>query len=395
MLAHRKGITENQPSHNDRGILRFYDSRLAPERQGENEPIIQRVRLLLQMGNTVMKTATIKQLPSGAWHCRIKMDGKTISITKDTKLAVEKEYMALKSGAKAASTPEAERTLGQAMDAYIAAREGTISPTTLAGYKKIRKLRFKSYMNKRLCDMKQEDWQKMVNAEKKYVCAKTLKNSWGLVSSVITSATGRKVTVTLPQVINNDAKYLSSSDLSIFLKAIKGNRYEIAILLGLSGLRRSEIMGIRWTDIDLDAGCIYVRGASVMDENNNLVNRQENKNSSSRRCIPFILPQLREALADTEQHGEFVVSCYPNTINVTVQRICRQQGLPPCTCHGLRKSFASMMLVDLRQPDDVVMKVGGWSDPGTMRKIYSQVSTENVQKAGAEYAAFFEQVKQK
>ena len=165
------------------------------------------------MGNTVMKTATIKQLPSGAWHCRIKMDGKTISITKDTKLAVEKEYMALKSGAKAASTPEAERTLGQAMDAYIAAREGTISPTTLAGYKKIRKLRFKSYMNKRLCDMKQEDWQKMVNTEKKYVCAKTLKNSWGLVSSVITSATGRKVTVTLPQVINNDAKYLSSSDL--------------------------------------------------------------------------------------------------------------------------------------------------------------------------------------
>ena len=54
-----------------------------------------------------------------------------------------------------------------------------------------------------------------------------------------------------------------------------------------------------------------------------------------------------------------------------------------------------MMLVDLRQPEDVVMKVGGWSDPGTMRKIYSQVSTENVQKAGAEYAAFFEQVKQK
>ena len=129
--------TESKPTHNDRGILRLYDSRLAPERQGENEPIIQRVRLLLPMGNIVMKTATIKQLPSGAWHCRIKMDGKTISITKDTKLAVEKEYMALKSGAKAASTPEAERTLGQAMDAYIAAREGTISPTTLSGYKKI------------------------------------------------------------------------------------------------------------------------------------------------------------------------------------------------------------------------------------------------------------------
>lgn len=108
--------------------------------------------------------------------------------------------------------------------------------------------------------------------------AKTIKNAWGFVSSVITEETGRIIKVQLPQVIANKAAFLSSSDVKAFLDAVKGNRYEIAILLGLSGLRRSEIMGIRWSDIDLENNRIYVRGASVIDIENNLINRAENKN---------------------------------------------------------------------------------------------------------------------
>lgn len=84
--------------------------------------------------------------------------------------------------------------------------------------------------------------------------------------------------------------------------------------------------------------------------------------------IPFILPQPRKAIQTADRSTEFVVNCYPNTINATVQRICRSIGIPKCTCHGLWKSFASMMLVDLKQPEDVVMKVGGWSGSGQNAK---------------------------
>lgn len=338
-----------------------------------------------------MKLPKARKLPSGSWFVRVQVDGKTISITRPTKKEAEQEAAALKSKAKYAA-PSSDKTLSQAIDDYISARENVLSPSTIAGYRKIQKLRFQKAMCKKVNDITPEKWQGYINAESKKISAKTLKNSWGFVSSVITEATGRKISVRLPQIISNEAAYLSSADLKAFLEVAKGNRYEIAILLGLSGLRRSEILGLRWEDIDLENNCIYVRGAAVIDIDNNLVHRQENKNSSSRRLVPFILPQLRQAIQSADQSTEYVVNCYPNTINVTVQRLCKKAGIPKCTCHGLRKSFASMMLVDLKLPEDVVMKSGGWSDPQTMRKIYTQVSKENLEKAGSAYESFFEKL---
>ena len=338
-----------------------------------------------------MKLPKARQLPSGSWFVRVQVDGKPISITKPTKREAESEAAALKSKAKQ-YTASSDKTLTDAIDDYISARENVLSPSTIAGYRKIQKLRFKNAMNKKISDISPEKWQGYINSESKLICAKTLKNSWGFISSVITESTGIKISVRLPQVITHEAAYLSSSDLKAFLEAARGNRYEIAILLGLSGLRRSEIMGLRWEDIDLENNCIYVRGAAVTDVNNNLVHKQENKNSSSRRQVPFILPQLREAIKAADQSTQYVVNCYPNTINVTVQRICKKAGIPKCTCHGLRKSFASFMLVDLHLPEDVVMKAGGWSDPQTMRKIYTQVSKENLNKAGTQYEEFFSEL---
>lgn len=338
-----------------------------------------------------MKLPKARQLPSGSWFVRVQVDGKPISITKPTKREAESEAAALKSKAKH-YTASSDKTLTEAIDDYISSRENVLSPSTIAGYRKIQKLRFKNAMNKKISDISPEKWQGYINSESKLICAKTLKNSWGFISSVITESTGIKISVRLPQVITHEASYLSSSDLKAFLEAARGNRYEIAILLGLSGLRRSEIMGLRWEDIDLENNCIYVRGAAVTDVNNNLVHKQENKNSSSRRQVPFILPQLREAIKAADQSTQYVVNCYPNTINVTVQRICKKAGIPKCTCHGLRKSFASFMLVDLNLPEDVVMKAGGWSDPQTMRKIYTQVSKENLNKAGTQYEEFFSEL---
>ena len=335
-----------------------------------------------------MKLPKARRLPSGSWFVRVQVDGKTICITKPTRKEAEAEAAALKSRAKQ-YTSSTDKSLSEAIDDYIASRENILSPSTIAGYRKIQKRRFKNAMNKKVESITPEKWQGYVNAESKLVSAKTLKNAWGFVSSVIAESTGKRISVRLPQVISQEAAYLSSSDLKAFLDAAKGNPYEIAILLGLSGLRRSEILGLRWDDIDLAHNCINVRGAAVMDIENNLVHKAENKNSSSRRCVPFILPQLRQAIQTADKSTEYVVNCYPNTINVTVQRLCKKAGIPKCTCHGLRKSFASMMLVDLHLPEDVVMKAGGWSDPHTMRKIYTQVSRENLEKAGTEYEEFF------
>lgn len=334
-----------------------------------------------------MAIPTPRKLPSGSWFVRVTIDGETYPITKATKKECINEAMALKSGAKEAKKRNVS-TLSQAIDRYIESRENILSPSTIRGYKAIQRLRFQSAMNKVIEDITNDQWQRLVNTEAKKCSAKTLKNAWGLISSVIADTTGRKVTVRLPQVVANDLPYLTAEQIPAFLEAVKGDFCEIAILLGLSGLRRSEIMAVRWDDIDLDAGCIYVHGSAVHDKNGNLIYREENKNTSSRRTVPFLLPQLREAVIAADKKTEYAVTCNPNTIWHSTNRACRKAGLPEIGAHGLRRSFASLAY-HLNMPEAVTMKAGGWSDIYTMRKIYTKISEKDISDQGRKYEAFF------
>lgn len=334
-----------------------------------------------------MKIPEPRKLKSGSWNVRLQLDGESYSITKPTKKECIAEAAALKTRLKDARKRNG-KSLTKAIDQYIEARENVLSPSTIRGYKAIQRLRFQSAMSRCIDDITQDQWQRLVNLEAKKCSAKTLKNAWGFISSVILDATGRKIVVRLPQVVPNDLPYLTAEQIPDFLDAIRGDFCEIAILLGLSSLRRSEIMAVRWEDIDLDAGCIYVHGSAVIDENGTLVYREENKNASSRRTVPFLIPQLRTAVEAADKHSEFAVTCNPNTIYNSTNRACRKAGLPEIGAHGLRRSFASLAY-HLNLPEEVTMKAGGWSDIYTMRKIYTKISQKDINTQGQVYENFF------
>lgn len=334
-----------------------------------------------------MKIPQARELPSGSWFIRVQVDGKTVSITKPTEAECVAEASALKARVKEAGK-HSGKTLTKAIDAYISDRENVLSPSTIRGYRAIQRLRFQSAMSRRIDGITSAQWQKLVNLEARQCSAKTLKNAWGFISSVIFDATGRKITVRLPQVVANDLPYLTAEQIPTFLNAIKGNYCEIAILLGLSSLRRSEIMAVRWEDIDLEKGCIYVHGSAVIDENGDLIQRKENKNTSSRRTVPFLIPQLRDAVEAAEKNTEFVVTCNPNTIWSCTNKACRAAGLPEIGAHGLRRSFASLAY-HLGLSEEVTMRAGGWSDIHTMRKIYTKISEKDMTEQGQKYESFF------
>lgn len=339
-----------------------------------------------------MKIPEPRKLPSGSWFVRITVDGVTHSITRPTKKECASEAMAIKSGAKEIKKRNTI-TLTKAIDNYISSRENVLSPSTVRGYKAIQRLRFQIAMHKVIEDVTNDQWQRIVNSEARRCSAKTLKNAWGFISSVITDSTGRKISVRLPQVVANDLPFLTAEQIPTFLKAAEGDFCEIAILLGLSGLRRSEIMAVRWKDIDLDAGCIHVHGSAVLDKSGKLIHREENKNTASRRTVPFLIPQLRAAVENATllkepNPNDFAVTCNPNTIYNSTNRICRRAGLPEIGAHGLRRSFASLAY-HLGMPEAVTMKAGGWSDIYTMRKIYTKISEKDISEHGQRYEVFF------
>lgn len=335
-----------------------------------------------------MKLPTPRKLPSGSWYVRIKIDGKTINITKPTRREAEQEAMALKSGFKDVKLNSRNMTLSSAIDSYISDRENVLSPSTIAGYRAIARSMFQSSMSRPVDWFTQANCQRIVNTEAKRVSAKYLKNAWSFVASVLESETGVRVSIRLPQVVKNDLPFLTPEQIPVFLKAIEGSPYEIPALLGLSSLRRSEILGLRWSDIDLESDTIRVAGSAVFDADHKLVYKQTNKNSNSNRVIPFILPQLRNAVEKADKGSEFVYTGNPNQVWVVVNRICEKNGLPKVGCHGLRRSYASLAY-HIGMSEEVCMRTGGWSDIYTMRKIYTKVSQKDIHDQTKKFKDFF------
>lgn len=296
--------------------------------------------------------------------------------------------MALKSGVKDVKLGSRNMTLEAAIDNYISDRENVLSPSTISGYRSIARSMFRGSMGRPLEWFTQANCQRMVNTEAKRISAKYLKNAWSFVSSVLASETGIRVSVRLPQVVKNDLPFLTPEQIPVFLKAIDGSPYEVPALLGLSSLRRSEILGLRWSDIDFKTDSIRVSGSAVFDSEYKLVHKQTNKNSSSNRVIPFILPQLRRAVERADKESEFVYVGNPNQIWSSVNRICEKNGLPKVGCHGLRRSYASLAY-HIGMSEEVCMRTGGWSDVYTMRKIYTKVSQKDIQDQTQKFKDFF------
>lgn len=336
-----------------------------------------------------MKIPKARQLPSGAWFCRVRIDGQDISITRDTQKEAIAEAMAVKAGIKDASRKPHKKTLTQAIDAYIDARRNVLSPATIRGYRTIQNNRFQNMMHRDIFDVTPEQWQRAVNLEAKTVTAKTLTNSWRFLASVIAESTGQRVTVRLPQIIPAQRPWLTPEQIPVFVDAVKGDKAEIPALLALSSLRRSEIVGLRWSDVDLANGILTVNGSAVPDENHKIVYKRETKNTTSRRVVP-IIPPLREALEHATPHGEYVVTFHPATVMNQVNRVCERSGLPKVGLHGLRHSFASLAF-HLNIPEKVAMQIGGWSNDQTMRKIYTHLSQADVTKHAESFTSFFKE----
>lgn len=334
-----------------------------------------------------MKTPVAKQLPSGAWFCRVRVNGQDISITRDTEKEAIAEAMAVKAGIKEAAKKPKKKTVTKAIDDYIEARRNILSPSTIRGYKTIQNNRFQPMMYKDIHSITSDQWQRAVSTEAKTVKAKTLTNSWFFLSSVIFEETGRRFNIRLPQVVPAERPWLTPEQIPKFVEAVKGDPIEIPALLALSSLRRSELINLRWKDVDIEKSVLRVNGAAVYDEAGNLIRKQETKNKTSRRTVP-IIPPLLEALNAAERNGEYIVTWNPNAIMCRVNRICKSHALPEVGLHGLRHSFASLAY-HLNIPEKVVMEIGGWADNQTMRKIYTHISQKDVSDHASALTSFF------
>ena len=322
-----------------------------------------------------MKTPKITKLPSGAYHARVQIGGRRVSVTADSPDVVERKILALKLGN---GNIGRSVTLYDAITDYIESKRNVLSPSTIRGYESIQKNRFQAIMFRKLSD--KTNWQRVVNDEARICSAKTLKNAWGFVRSVL-KENGFDADVRLPSVMPKDRPFLQPEEIKKFITAIRGDHFEILYLLCLHGLRRSEAFAIEKKDV---TDAIRVNKARVQGPGKTAT-RNATKNASSTRTVPIFVDRLKELVADAPEGR--LCRHDPHWVNKHLAKVCESNGLPVVSLHELRHSFASLCY-HLQIPELQCMELGGWSDLSTMRKIYTHVADADRKAAADALKAF-------
>lgn len=312
-----------------------------------------------------VKYPKYRVLADGSLLGQLMVDGQRETI----KAATEKEYKAKVDGLRAhilemKAHPE-KRPLEMILRQYIDKNDGVLSPSTIRGYEIIYSNRFKDYIKKPISDI---DFQAMIKDEiAAGKSAKTIHNSWGLVAAACKDAKIPLPEVHLPQLIPADGDFLDYEQIQTFLKAVHGDTVECAALLMLHSLRLSEVLKL--TADQISGGVIHVRGAVVQDKYNKMVEKTTNKNATSNRDIPIMISRLEDLIPEEGP----VVTTPHTTLQRRIRDICKSAGLPECSPHDLRRSFASLAK-HLGWSPDTLMKIGGWSDISTVNKIYAKLA---------------------
>ena len=339
-----------------------------------------------------MKVPEPRKLKSGTWFIQLRLGGESIPVSAATSKECKRQAELIKaeyrSGKRIEAQQKTNKTVGEAVDAYIEKLRPVLSPSTIRGYRTIRKNRFQGIMSQH--PEKVKEWQAVINLESERCSSKTLKNSWQLICTALKNADYPVPQVVLPRVIPKTRPWMDSDEIKRFIAAVHGTNVEIPALLGLLGLRRSEIMGVTWDRVDLDKRMIRVEGAVVSNDEGKFIYKETNKQNASRRIVPIMIPELVTALSGIpeEKREGPVVTMHPNSIYRAINTICEQERLPLVGVHGLRHSFASLGH-HVGVPEAEMQRLGGWSDAGTMHKIYEHIEAADHLKAENAMTSFY------
>lgn len=331
------------------------------------------------------------RLPSGRWRIQLQIDGRRLSVTEDDPKECQAKAVALKAGLIEQAAKPNRITLRAAIDKYIDSRSAVLSPSTIRGYRVIQRNRCKELMERPVSEITKDMLQRAVNADARRLSAKSVINSYLFITTVICQETGARFDISLPRLMPHERPFLTADEITMLLNAIRGTKAEAPILLGLQSLRRSEILGLRWCDLDLAHGTAHIRHTRVQGDKG-MADKNTAKNSSSYRTIrlPQRLVDLLRDMPHGDDDSERIFSFGPNYIRANVNRVCKRLGLPEVGTHGLRHSFASLGYY-LEVPAKVIQKAGGWSDDHTMLKIYTHVSEKYVERQRTALSNFFDE----
>ena len=191
--------------------------------------------------------------------------------------------------------------------------------------------------------------------------------------------------------------YYTAEEIHALTEAAYGTKLEIPVLLAsFYGLRRSEVLGLKWDAIDFEANTMEVKRIvtqASIDGKKVLVQADRAKTKSSLRTLPLVPPirdRLLELKGQQETYRRLCRSSYnpdylgylcvdeignilrPNYVSEQFPKLLEKNGLRPIRFHDLRHSCASLLLAN-GVPMKQIQEWLGHSDFSTTANIYAHL----------------------
>lgn len=208
---------------------------------------------------------------------------------------------------------------------------------------------------------------------------------WGLVSRNVCNV------VSTPRLIRHEIHPLTREQAQKFLEKVRGQKLEAILTLALTtGMRRGELLALRWQDINFETMSLHVSRTVSRIAGHGYV-ENDPKTSRSRRMIMlplFIIEMLNQhrfnqekarlkagvrwkeqGLVFSNTHGGYL---HPDYLLVRFHRLLKEIGLPDMRFHDLRHSAATILLSMGVHPK-VVQELLGHSQISMTMDIYAHV----------------------
>jgi len=216
-----------------------------------------------------------------------------------------------------------------------------------------------------------------------------------------------------PKVPYREMKYLNVEETKLMLTLLNKEpiQYRTMIYLAVyTGLRRGELCGLEWKDIDLGNQIMWIRRSSQYIGNATIITkspkteagvrqfalsesvcsllREHRKWQREQRLMCGDLWQDKDRLF-TQWNGE---PTYPDTISDWFQKFLVRSGLPKVTLHSLRHTNATLMIAEGTDVCTVSKRLGHANTATTLNiyahalKTKDQEAANNIERVLANYA---------
>jgi integrase len=185
-------------------------------------------------------------------------------------------------------------------------------------------------------------------------------------------------------------KFYDEAQIRQLLEIMKDEpMYTVVVLTAFYGLRRSEVLGLKWGSVDLTNGTMTI--CSTVVEYRKIYEKDRTKTAASRRTLPLtpdIRAHLEQVYAEQQSDRVFFGNTYvennyvckrkdgsafrPNYVTERFYKLIRRHDMPPIRFHDLRHSAATMLLAcgfSLKEIQEWL----GHSDISTTSNIYAHL----------------------